>query len=479
MHLIQIRKLKDKPGHRLIKGTTSGNKIQRLCSESCAPTLPSLPTTILKFAVSLILTLFSVVLIAQNDSCLFNVKLGMSFPPVTNATQRNFSKTHLDTLNVKLVRFSENWTLREATPGVYNWAPLGNRMDWITNNNYSLLLTIQSNGPDWACNPLVQNELSCAFADSVAFRQYIDTLLLLYGSDIDKIQFGNEWHSDYWYIGSAKDFIRAHNTVWESVQENADHIEVVLGGFASGTMTALAGCFGYLDSLLLPDASTYYYEDDIQAYCNDPENIKILQKQDSILSFCNYDIIDMHLYDDVELWPLYYHIMDSITHSNYPIIVSEMGGPNGYNELPYTDEFQAQRLYQYLKCVDSLNISEAYYFKLVDGGSAAPYHQESGLIDNATLFEKPAYKVFKNMNEECVSSTVDDFEKRELPFIFPNPSNTLINVDCKNGFKIYSSTGQMVKSSPHSATVIYISDLPKGLYILKTGINMGKFLKTE
>jgi hypothetical protein len=196
----------------------------------------------------------------------------------------NFSQYHLDFLGVNMIRIAEDWALREATQGVYNWGPLDARMNWIDENNYDVLLTIQSNGPNWACNPDLQNDLSCAFSDSVAFRKYVDTLLVRYGNTITKIQFGNEWHSEYWYVGYAADFIKANNTVWESVQENAPQIEVVLGGFASGTMTSLAGCYGYLDSLRLPDENIWYQQDVIIAHCNSPEIQYIAARQDSVLT---------------------------------------------------------------------------------------------------------------------------------------------------------------------------------------------------
>ena len=63
--------------------------------------------------------------------------------------------------------------------------------------------------------------------------------------------------------------------------------------------------------------------------------------------------------------------------------------------------------------------------------------------------------------------------------VYPNPANTFINVDCKKGYQIYSSTGQLVKQSSHATTQITISDLPIGLYILKTEEQMGRFIKTD
>jgi len=63
--------------------------------------------------------------------------------------------------------------------------------------------------------------------------------------------------------------------------------------------------------------------------------------------------------------------------------------------------------------------------------------------------------------------------------VYPNPANTFINVDCKKGYQIYSSTGQLVKQSSQDTTQINVSDLPTGLYILMTENQLGRFVKTE
>lgn len=64
-------------------------------------------------------------------------------------------------------------------------------MSWATINNYEVLMTIQSNAPAWACG--LHNPHSCVFLDDNNFKTYIDSLLLRYPNQIDKIQFSNEW----------------------------------------------------------------------------------------------------------------------------------------------------------------------------------------------------------------------------------------------------------------------------------------------
>lgn len=70
----------------------------------------------------------------------------------------------------------------------------------------------------------------------------------------------------------------------------------------------------------------------------------------------------------------------------------------------------------------------------------------------------------------------NNFEKL---IIFPNPSNNLIFVTCNKSYQIYSMTGQLLKQTNQAANQINISDLPSGLYILKTENKVGRFIKTE
>ncbi len=65
---------------------------------------------------------------AQNDTCLHTTVLGISFPPVETDEQRSFSKTRLDDLGVKKIRFAEDWAQREPAPGEFYWQPLDARI---------------------------------------------------------------------------------------------------------------------------------------------------------------------------------------------------------------------------------------------------------------------------------------------------------------------------------------------------------------
>jgi len=82
---------------------------------------------------------------SQNDTCLNNLILGISFPPVADEAQRTFTKTHLDFLGVNKIRFAEDWALREPFQGDFNWTPFDDRINWAYTNNYEILLKFLKN----------------------------------------------------------------------------------------------------------------------------------------------------------------------------------------------------------------------------------------------------------------------------------------------------------------------------------------------
>lgn len=328
----------------------------------------------------------------QNDKCLKNLSLGVSFPPVADNAEREFTKAHLDTLGVAKIRFAENWALREPIKGNYNWGPLDERINWANENNYKILLTIQSNGPDWACSRL-KNKQSCIFNNNNDFKIYIDSLLQRYSGKISKIQFGNEWQSDYWYVGDANDYIDVNNILYDSVKNYSPSTQVVLGGFSAISLRFLAGCNG-INTSFYDDEGNFIDSSNIKTKCSSPVIAKALNKIDLVLKNAKYDLLDLHFYDDVEQWDKYF---EYFSNNLKPIIVSEFGGPNMKYE-PYSEAYQEERLYQYINKLDNLKIKEAYYFKLVEG-TDNPAHVTSGLINGSKLTEKLSYFIFKSFND--------------------------------------------------------------------------------
>ena len=74
---------------------------------------------------------------------------------------------------------------------------------------------------------------------------------------------------------------------------------------------------------------------------------------------------------------------------------------------------------------------------------------------------------------------INELYKSNSIKIHPNPSSSHIYVDCQSGFMIYNVTGQCIMQSNQPTSQINISDLPTGLYILRTDNKVGRFIKTE
>ncbi|WP_394747653.1 glycosyl hydrolase [Spongiimicrobium salis] len=320
------------------------------------------------------------------------ISLGISFPPVADVQQRNFAAPLLNELKVKRIRIGENWSLREPVAGNFNWEPLDERMQWAEDQNISILLTLQSNGPNWACSAL-QNDNSCVFMDNAPFKRYVEQLLQRYPNTIEKIQFGNEWQSDFWYIGNAEQFVTVSNIVYDAIQEYSPETKFVLGGFTTISLRFLAGCQGLID-VFYDDEGFRYDRSFLDNNCTSPVIQSVKDRISYVLEHARYDLVDIHLYDDVDNWPIYYTHFKTLVQK--PIICTEFGGPN-VNLEPETEEYQANQLVQYIETLEELEVEEAYFFKLVEG-SANPAHARSGLIDARTLEKKMSFFRFKELN---------------------------------------------------------------------------------
>ncbi len=317
--------------------------------------------------------------------------IGMSFPPVKNQTEINFTLKQLNMLNISDIRIAENWKNREPAQGNFNWQPLENRIRILSEGGMDILLTIQSDGPDWACG--ISNSKSCMFNDWNEFEPYMKELLERIGPMLNAIQFGNEW--DNQFVGSAEQFLSFQNLFYDLVKKYRPDLNVVLGGITTRPLIYEAMC---LDNVRINQAE-YRLQNQIDlnqfiqtdvctrqrlSYAADLADVK------NLLSNARYDIADIHLYDTPDLWPRFISSFKAMT--NKPVYVTEFGGPNPDFELR-DPIYQASRLATYLRTISQLPVERAYYFKLTDGGDA--YHDLSGLFDDRGN-AKPALAVFKN-----------------------------------------------------------------------------------
>lgn len=320
---------------------------------------------------------------------LTHTTLGLSFPPVADDEQRTFTAPILDELGVKNIRIGEDWSLREPTKGNYNWGPLDKRMAWITENDLKIFLTIQSTGAEWACQSPM-NERSCVYQDLEAFSTYLTQLLTRYPNQISWIQFGNEWQSEFWFAGNAEQYTMAQNTLYQTVKSIDPSIHVVLGGFTTISLRFLAACGGN-EIEFTNDEGEQFDQTNLPDLCASEEFREVLDRITYVLDNANYDQVDLHLYDDPEQWGIYLNHFNTL--SEAPIIVTEFGGPN-LNLEPKNDQYQAERLEAYIRTLDSLEIQEAFYFKLVEGTNN-PAHANSGLMKKRSLKRKPSFDLFK------------------------------------------------------------------------------------
>ena len=331
--------------------------------------------------------------VAQNNSnpTVIDFSMGISFPPVANTEQMNFTAPLLKELNVNRIRFAEDWSLREPVEGNFNRNPLDERINWAEKNNFEMLLTIQSNGAPWACNTTLKNANSCVYSDHNKFKNYIEKLLQRYPNKIAKIQFGNEWQTEFWYIGNEQQFVTVSNIVYDAIQQFSPNTKFVLGGFTTISLRFLAGCNGLINEFY-DDEGNHYDRALLNINCNTPKIKTIRNRIDYVLNNARYDFVDIHLYDDVENWDIYYKNIKSMVQK--PIIISEFGGPN-VNIESVSEDYQANQLKKYITAINLMDVTEAYFFKLVEG-SNNPTHSKSGLIDFHTLSKKKNFEVFKN-----------------------------------------------------------------------------------
>ncbi len=141
----------------------------------------------------------------------------------------------------------------------------------------------------------------------------------------------------------------------------------------------------------------------------------------------------------------------TIRNQDYHLLRFDNGGSEFYNQT--TDAEENNNLLLSTSLMTSMDISN-YHF-LCDSISAL-----TGISGCLPL------------SAEYLNSEVETL-------LFPNPVNTTINANCKNGYQIFSVTGLLIKQSALPTTTIRISELPLGFYFLKSGSRITKFIKEE
>ncbi len=139
------------------------------------------------------------------------------------------------------------------------------------------------------------------------------------------------------------------------------------------------------------------------AYCKGSAFAAKMERLTHVFHYGRYDMVDQHLYFDPKNWNVY---LDALrTHvlprakRDIPIVLTEFGGPDAKSESR-DDDHHTERVEVYLSTLMALDVTEIYYFKLVEPeelnefGTPSAY-AESGLISRETHRPKPAYYVVK------------------------------------------------------------------------------------
>lgn len=322
-----------------------------------------------------------------------NVNIGISFPPLGSIDQLEFTHEHLSSLNITRIRYEEHWNNREPIDNQYDWIPSDTRINFLTSNNYSILLTISSDAPDWfRAQVTTKNSRSCSFGDNTQFQSYINDYLNRYHTKIDYIQFGNEWQSEYWYAGNEYEFVSANNTLYNQVQLVDPDLPVVLGGFSIGALNFMAAYNGLLNSYY-DDNGDLITKDYVDSIRTSPNVIEFITRIEYVLNNAKYDIVDLHLYDDYDNWETLYNMIKSIV-PDKPVIVSEFGGPHPGFPQNYSDEIHGELFTNYIRTLNKLVIIAAYNFGLID--KPTQWHSTNGFI-RTDLSLKPAYYKLKEI----------------------------------------------------------------------------------
>jgi len=353
-------------------------------------------------SLSLVFIIGSPIFIEISTSSLSDMILGQSFPPLANTVFQFFMVFCMKHLNISHLRFAEDWALREPVQGQYIWTPMKNRLDFMRSHGYSVFLTFQSNGPDWAIDK--HNDFSATFKNVTQFETFLHSwfsTFLLYKDVIKKVQFGNEWVSNYWFVGSASEFSLYANVFYNISKQYWPDIPVVLGGFSTGSLRALAALYN-VSSKYQTDEGIVYEGASLDSLRSSVEAKDAIYRTETVVSNTSYDYIDLHLYDDCDNFGLYWQMMINLTirlgKGTFPFVCTEFGGPN-MNWEPFINRisgnYHAKHLQRCLQSLGKLNLSEIYYFQIVTSASSSVEHRQSQLF-NDLLMMKPSFYVLQN-----------------------------------------------------------------------------------
>lgn len=339
------------------------------------------------------------------------ISFGLNAPFSTKEIVRQVIPEFND-LGITKNRVWDDWGYREPSIDNYNWGGTDLRIDSSIDNDISVLLTIKPFGKtdgkiNWYCDKsTIINENSCVFTSEgdEQFKEYLELLTKRYAGKIEKIQFSNEWDSTYHYSGTAQDYVKYANWLYDITKKNSPDTIVVLGSITKAAPNYIATCeLGLLDEYTSLEGDTIKGDELQKQFCERQESVEKFERVKFVFKNARYEMADFHVYDDPENWDEYYTAMRTLT--DKPLIISEFGGPNNFDiRFDASDEkYQAEELRKYITKIVDLGVLEAYYFHLVESEeSSAPHHKYTGIIKivDGKPVKKPNYEVFRELTRD-------------------------------------------------------------------------------
>lgn len=331
------------------------------------------------------------------DYNLHSLTLGMAFPPVQQEADVNKTIAICNELNIGWVRIQEAWPNREPAQDSFSWGPMDTRISLLHNAGIKILLTLSGHEwPAWLNSTAGHDEP----ATLAQFREYVAALLARYAGKIDRIQFGNEWNweIDDYMAGDEEAFIAYANILYEEVYKLASSLRptVVLGSLNG--LVYIAADQGLVTRVVILNREPY--QERVAAYLAAPTRL-LSTRASNVLSNAQYDMLDIHMYDDWGNWPFYLQAIRALeTHigkTNTPVVLSEFGGPYPIDLYDFfggkpSPDILAASIPDYLHTLDTMDLEEVYFFAPTEDPSR--YHPDSFLI-NAAGTEMPSYEVMR------------------------------------------------------------------------------------
>jgi hypothetical protein len=191
------------------------------------------------------------------DYTIEDLALGIAFPPNGNVEQRDFTVEQLTALSIDRILIGQAWELREPERDQFNWAPLDARMD--------------------------------------RFREYVAAFLRRYGTDVEFIQFGNEWNweIDEFLNGDDAAFTRFANILYTEVMKLPPDARptVVFASVAIGGLRGVAFALTELDNVYF-DGVPLYGEEELAAA--DRATPEAIERYRTIVENVNFEAVDLH-----------------------------------------------------------------------------------------------------------------------------------------------------------------------------------------